>query len=173
VRFVFGGKAHPADGQGKEILKNLQQISKQPRFKNKLIFIPNYNWRMTRYLVSGSDVWINSPVKYQEACGTSGIKAGANGVLGFSTYDGWVDEVKSRDIFWEIADVLDSNQYYSQIENVIAPMYWRRNEVDLPLEWIERMKRTLKIVLSSYGSNRMLRDYLEKLYRPLIKDNEI
>jgi len=171
VVFIFGGKAHPQDTEGKLLLQKMWQVTQEPRFKDKVIIIPDYNWRMARYMVSGSDVWINSPVRYQEACGTSGMKAAANGVLQFSTIDGWVDEVVGENMIWEIKDSLDAQNYFDSIEQVIKPLFWQRNEQGLPLEWLARMKQTLKITLANYGSDRMLREYLEKLYKPILKDS--
>lgn len=169
VRFIFGGKAHPQDTQGKELLKEMYQIAQEPRFKGKLILIPDYNWRMARYLVSGSDVWINSPIRFQEACGTSGMKAAANGVIQFTTIDGWIDEIKDSGVIWEINDQLDPNQYFNQIEQSIMPTFWNRDETGVPQEWVSRAKQTMKIALSQYGTDRMLRDYIEILYRPILK----
>jgi starch phosphorylase len=169
IAFTFGGKAHPQDTEGKELLKQLYQVSQQQRFKGKLILIPDYNWRMARYMVSGADVWVNSPIRFQEACGTSGMKAAINGLMQFSTVDGCIDEIKDKDVIWEINDTLDPNQYYQQLEEKILPLFNQRDHDDLPLEWIKRMKRTMAVVLSHYGSDRMLRDYIEQLYRPILK----
>lgn len=171
IYFVFGGKAHPNDNHGKEILKKLYQATQQDRFKGKMIIIPDYNWRMARYMVSGSDVWVNTPVRYQEACGTSGMKAAANGLIQFSTIDGWIDEVKDTGMVWEISDSLNANQYFSQIENVIIPTFWNRDANNIPQEWVEKMKLTMKIAIQQYGSNRMIREYVERLYLPLLKSN--
>ncbi len=122
-------------------------------------------------MVSGADVWLNSPIRFQEACGTSGMKAGANGLLQFSTIDGWIDEIKEKDVVWKIDDTLDADQFYSQMEESIVPLFWDRDENDLPLKWIKRMKNTIEIVLENYGTTRMLRDYIDKLYRPILKSN--
>jgi len=169
VVFIFGGKAHPQDYAGKEILKSLQQITQQERFKNKLVLIPDYNWRMARYLYAGSDVWINSPIRFQEACGTSGMKAAANGALQFSTIDGWIDEVKDSGIIWEIEDNLNPTQYYDRLEGEILKLYWER-ENGIPIEWVKRMKETMRVVLPSYTSTRMISDYIEQAYRPILKE---
>jgi starch phosphorylase len=169
VRFVFGGKAHPQDVEGKEILKQLYKIAERPEFKDKLILIPDYNWRMARYLYAGCDVWINSPIRYQEACGTSGMKAGANGALQFSTIDGWIDEIKDTGLVWEIEDNLNPEQYYSQLQQQIIPLFWERTD-DIPHKWVERMKGTIQVILRDYGTTRMLRDYIEKLYRPILRE---
>ena len=99
------------------------------------------------------------------------MKAAANGVLQFSTIDGWVDEVVGENMIWEIKDSLDAQNYFDSIEQVIKPLFWQRNEQGLPLEWLARMKQTLKITLANYGSDRMLREYLEKLYKPILKDS--
>jgi starch phosphorylase len=169
VAFIFGGKAHPRDDGGKNMLKKLYQISQQDRFKDKLVLIPDYNWRMARYMVSGSDVWVNSPIRYQEACGTSGMKAAANGLIQFSTIDGWIDEIKDTGLVWEIAHNLDADQYYNQIEENIIPTFWDRDENGIPRKWLQRAKKTMEIALSQYGTDRMLRDYIEILYRPILK----
>lgn len=170
IRFLFGGKAHPQDVNGKELFKQLHQVSQEPRFKDKLIPIADYNWRMARFMYGGCDVWINSPIRFQEACGTSGMKSGANGGLQFSTFDGWVDEIKDKGVVWQIADDLNHDQYYKTLEEQIVPMYSRLNAEGLPEEWIKRMKATMQTVLSHYGSDRMLRDYVDKLYRPILRD---
>ncbi len=173
VRFIFGGKAHPKDTAGKSLLRDMYNlVHNDDRFRDKIILVPDYNWRMARYMISGSDVWVNSPIRYQEACGTSGMKAGANGVLQFSTIDGWIDEVKDRGIVWEIADNLNAGQYFDQLEQQIIPLFWDRNDKGLPYNWIQRMKETMKIVLANYGTDRMLREYIEKLFRPILKDNQ-
>ncbi|MFW5702732.1 MAG: alpha-glucan family phosphorylase [Candidatus Dojkabacteria bacterium] len=168
VRFIFGGKAHPRDEIGKKHLQEIYQMSMDPKFKGKLIIVPDYNWRMARYMVSGSDVWINSPIRYQEACGTSGMKAAANGLIQFSTIDGWVDEIKDENIVWDINHELESMQYYDTIEKEIVPLFHERDEKDVPHQWLERAKKTMKIALSHYGTDRMLREYIEKLYKPLL-----
>ncbi len=170
TRFLFGGKAHPKDTLGKELLQKIWQMSHDTRFKHKLILITDYNWRIARRMVSGSDVWINSPVRFQEACGTSGMKAAANGVLQLSTLDGWVDEVKDKGIIWEINDELTPEQYFGVVRDQIIPMYLNRNEQGIPTEWLERMKKTMRIALSHFGTNRMLKEYIESLYRPMLKD---
>jgi|GEM_PF-84324 len=169
MRFIFGGKAHPNDTMGKELLQKLYKLAQDTKFKNKFVVVPDYNWRMARYMVSGTDVWINSPIRMQEACGTSGMKAGANGVLQLSTLDGWIDEIKDSGVVWEISDSLNAAQYYDQLENVIAPLYYSRNAENIPVEWISWMKQTMKVVLANYGSNRMLLDYLLKLYKPMLE----
>ncbi len=124
---------------------------------------------MARYLYAGSDVWINSPIRFQEACGTSGMKAAANGALQFSTIDGWIDEVKDSGIIWEIEDNLNPNQYYDRLEGEILKLYWER-EKGIPVEWVKRMKDTMRVVLPGYTSTRMISDYIEQAYRPILKE---
>lgn len=171
ARFIFGGKAHPRDPEGKQLIQEAYQISQDPRFKDKLIFIPDYNWRMARYMVSGADVWVNSPVRFQEACGTSGMKAGANGLLQFSTIDGWIDEIADTGEVIKIEHHLDAQQFYSQIESEIIPLFTKRDDRGLPVDWLKRMKEMMIICLSFYGTDRMLRDYIETIYRPVLKSN--
>jgi starch phosphorylase len=164
VRFVFGGKAHPKDEAAKKLLQDVWKMTKDPKFKDHIVIVPDYNWRMARYMISGTDIWMNTPIRYQEACGTSGMKAAANGVIQFSTIDGWIDEIKDTGTVFEIEDNLNPDQYYHQLEENIIPEFKDRKK------WVKRMKKTMKIALTNYGTDRMIRDYLEKLYKPMLKE---
>jgi starch phosphorylase len=170
IQILIGGKAHPQDGEGKRMLKNVYQELQRPEFKNRIVFVPGYNWRLAKMLVAGSDVWINTPQRYEEACGTSGMKAAANGVLQFTTLDGWTDEVDWHNIGWVLPDH-DPQSFFNIIQNDIIPTYYQREHNGLPRMWIDRMIRTMEVVVEKYSSERQLNDYLKELYLPLLKQS--
>ena len=181
VQIIFAGKPHPADLQGQDLVRQIYEYSKMPQFKNKIVILENYNMHIARYLVSGVDVWLNNPRRPLEASGTSGEKAGLNGVLNFSILDGWWFEGYEKDkngwaigddteyTNYEIQDNADSKSIYSCLENEIMPLYYTRDSKGLNKEWIKMMKNSIKSVGGGYNTNRMLCDYLEKLYVPELK----
>lgn len=180
VQIIFAGKPHPADVQGQELVKRIYEISNMPQFKGKVILLENYNMYVARYLVSGVDVWLNNPRRPLEASGTSGEKAGLNGVINFSILDGWWYEGYNGQNGWaigddseyanyELQDNADSISIYNMLENVIIPTYFDIDSTGLSKEWIKMMKASIKTVGGNYNTNRMLCDYLNNLYIPQIR----
>lgn len=179
VQIIFAGKPHPADVQGQELVKRIYEISNMPQFKGKVVILENYNMYIARYLVSGVDIWLNNPRRPLEASGTSGEKAGLNGVINFSILDGWWYEGYNKQNGWAIGDETeytnyefqdnaDSQSIYNILENEIIPMYYDKTDMTQNKKWISRMKNSIKSVGGVYNTGRMLCDYLNELYMPLI-----
>ena len=179
VKLVFAGKAHPADRPGQELIKYIHELSMKPQFKGKIFLLENYNIAMSRYLVSGVDVWLNTPRRPMEASGTSGQKASVNGVINFSVLDGWWAEGYDQTNGWNIGtnqeytsyqeqDIADSESIYRTLENKIIPMFFDRNEQGISDRWVETMKNSIITTGGKYSTARMLVDYTNKLYMPLI-----
>jgi starch phosphorylase len=147
------------------------------RFKNRIIFVEDYNMNVARYLVQGVDVWLNNPIRPLEASGTSGMKAAANGVLNLSVLDGWWEEGYSPDVGWAIGsiekynteeerDYVESEAIYNLLQKVIAPLYYDRGADGLPHNWIKMMKASIQKLVPHFNTNRMVREYYEKFYMP-------
>ena len=179
VRLVFAGKAHPADKEGQDLIRHIHELSLKPQFKGKIFLLENYNIAMSRYLVSGVDVWLNTPRRPMEASGTSGQKAAVNGVPNFSVLDGWWAEGYDQTNGWSIGtnqeyssyteqDLADSQSIYKTLETKIIPMFYERNEKGYSDSWLEMMKRSIITSGGKYSTARMLKDYTENLYMPLI-----
>jgi len=175
VQLIFAGKAHPRDMAGKEIIKQIMQLSKEERFKRKIVFIEDYDINVARYLVQGVDVWLNNPRRPLEASGTSGMKASANGALNLSILDGWWVEAYNGQNGWAIGsgeeyenhqyqDDIESRAMLDLLESEIIPMYYDRKQDNLPREWVSRMKNNLKTVCSTFNTHRMVEEYMEKFY---------
>ena len=181
VQFVFAGKAHPADTQGQELIKQIIDISKDERFLGKIIFVPGYDIRVAKRLVQGVDVWLNNPTRPLEASGTSGEKAAMNGVMHFSVLDGWWVEGYQEDAGWALPqertyddqvyqNELDAATIYATIENEIAPAYYNFNDrTHISKEWVGYIKNTIARVASNFTTNRMLTDYCVQYYIPQSK----
>lgn len=169
VQFIFAGKAHPRDVVGHETIKNIIRTIKEHGLENHVIFVPNYNMKLADVLVSGSDVWLNTPIFGQEASGTSGMKASANGVLQCSVSDGWVYEVALENIGWELPKEHTTEALYELLEQSIAPLFYGRDKQNVPVAWVQRMKKTIAMVWEDFSSRRMVEDYIEKLYRPTLE----
>ena len=178
VQIVFAGKAHPADKEGQDLIRYIDEVSKMPQFKGKIFLLENYNISIARYLVSGVDVWLNNPRRPMEASGTSGEKASVNGVVNFSVLDGWWAEGYNGKNGWSIGtdmeymsyeeqDKADSNSIYHTLENKIIPAYYNQDQNGIPREWIQYMKNSIKSTGGQYSTARMLVDYTEQLYLPL------
>ncbi len=179
VQIIFAGKAHPADIEGQNLIKQIHEISLMPQFKGKIFILENYNIGLARYLVSGVDVWLNNPRRPMEASGTSGEKASVNGVVNFSVLDGWWAEGYDTTNGWsigtetnydsyEIQDNSDSDSIYSTLENKIIPAYYnKQNEKGFSKEWLKYMKNSIITTGGKYSTSRMLIDYMEKIYMPL------
>ena len=179
VQFIFAGKAHPADGAGQDLIKRIVEISKDPRFLGKIVFVPGYDISLAKRLVQGVDVWMNNPTRPQEASGTSGEKAAMNGVMHFSVLDGWWVEGYQEGCGWALPqkrtyddqhyqNELDAATIYGIIENEIAPVYYRKDiRTGMSPEWIGYIKNTIAKVACNFTTNRMMEDYCIKYYQPL------
>ena len=175
VQFVFAGKAHPADTAGKEFIKQIYNIMLDPRFRGKVVFAEDYNMNLARYMVQGVDVWLNNPVRPMEASGTSGMKAALNGALALSILDGWWDEVGPCDFSWSIIgaqsyqsdeqrDEVESQALYNLIENEIAPVFYDRDQDNIPQQWVSKMKTSIKTIVPFFNTNRMVQEYYDRFY---------
>ena len=178
VQLVFAGKAHPADKDGQELIKTIHEMSLMPQFKGKIFLLENYNIGISRYIVSGVDVWLNNPRRPMEASGTSGEKASVNGVVNFSILDGWWAEGYDGTNGWAIGketdyeneeeqDKADSNSIYHILENQIIPTYYNQDRNGVSKDWIKLMKNSIKTTGGKYSMARQVVDYVDKFYIPL------
>ncbi len=179
VLFLFSGKAHPADGGGRDLLRHIVEISRQERFLGKVIFLEDYDIGLARYLKQGVDVWLNNPVRPLEASGTSGMKVAANGGLNLSILDGWWLEACDGKNGWaignvektypnqELQDQLDNESLLSLLEEQVVPLYFDRGPDGLPHAWLEHVKHTLFSVPPFFNTDRMVSEYAEKAYAKL------
>lgn len=178
VQIIFAGKAHPIDKEGQDLIKFIHELSFKPQFKGKVFILENYNMGMSRYLVSGVDVWLNNPRRPLEASGTSGQKAAVNGVINFSVLDGWWAEAYNQKNGWKIGtnaeyqsyeeqDDSDAASIYDTLENKIIPMYYNKNSAGYSEEWLRVMKNCIMTNAGKYSTARMLQDYVAKMYIPL------
>ncbi len=178
IIFLFAGKAHPADQGGQDLIRQIVQISQREQFLGKVIFLEGYNMEMAKLLVQGVDVWLNTPTRPKEASGTSGVKAALNGVINFSVLDGWWAEGYRPEAGWalplektyeeqRLQDELDAEKIYNTFENEIIPLFFRRNEQDVPEEWVAYIKNTISDVAPHFTMKRMMDDYYRSFYRPL------
>lgn len=179
VQFIFSGKAHPADGAGQGLIKRIIEISRMPQFLGKIIFLEDYNMIVAKRLVSGVDIWLNTPTRPLEASGTSGEKAEMNGVLNFSVLDGWWYEgyrfdneagwaLTAKRTFTNQAqqDKLDAATIYSMLENEIVPLYFEKNSLGYSPRWVERIKRSIAHIAPNFTMKRQLDDYISRFYDP-------
>ena len=175
VQFIFAGKAHPKDDEGKRFIQEIVQIAKEDRFRRKIVFIENYDLNVARYLVEGCDIWLNNPRRPLEASGTSGMKIIANGGLNFSILDGWWDEGFDPEVGWKIGngeeytdpdyqDELEARQFYTTLESQIVPLFYAKGEDKLPRGWISMVKNSMKKLGPYFNTHRMVREYFEKYY---------
>ncbi len=178
VQFVFAGKAHPQDRKAKNILQELITINHDSNWRNRAVFIEDYDQEVARYLVRGVDVWMNVPRRPLEASGTSGQKVAMNGGLNFSVLDGWWIEGYNKENGFAIGpledpegkteeelDLLDANSLYNVLENEIVPKYYDHTESELPLRWIDAMRDSLATLTQAFSSDRMVMDYVNRIYR--------
>ena len=178
VQFLFTGKAHPADGGGQGLIKRIIEISRMPQFLGKIIFLENYDMRLAKRLVSGVDIWLNTPTRPLEASGTSGEKAQMNGVLNFSVLDGWWLEGYVKGAGWALTDKrtyenqahqdqLDAATIYQLLETEIIPMYYAKNSKGYSPEWIQTIKNSVTKITPRFTTKRMMDDYFERFYNKL------
>ncbi len=177
LQFIIAGKAHPADGGGKDLIRQIIHFARQSEISHKIVFLENYDIRVARYLVQGCDVWLNTPRRGMEASGTSGMKAALNGVLNCSVLDGWWDEAYDSDLGWAIGrgevysdiegqDDIESQSLYDLFEHHIIPMFYDRDQHGHPRQWVGRMKKCIASLAPRFNTNRMVKQYVEKLYLP-------
>ena len=180
VQFLFTGKAHPHDGAGQGLIKRIIEISRRPEFLGKIIFLENYDMQLARRLVSGVDIWLNTPTRLLEASGTSGEKALMNGVVNFSVLDGWWLEGYREGAGWALTekrtyqnqehqDQLDAATIYSILETEILPLYYARNKKGYSEGWIKVVKNSIAQIAPHYTMKRQLDDYYSKFYNKLAK----
>lgn len=177
VQFVIAGKSHPADDEGKRLIQQLVQFAQQPELRERIVFLPDYDMGMAELLYPGCDVWLNNPLRPLEACGTSGMKAAMNGALNLSILDGWWAEYAGEDYGWVIPsadaagdagerDALEAAALYELLEHRVATRYYERDGDGVPVEWVRRVRQTLTTLAPELGADRMVRQYVEELYRP-------
>ena len=182
VQIIFAGKAHPQDKEGQDLIKYIHEMSLMPQFKGKIFILENYDIAMSRYLISGVDVWLNNPRRPMEASGTSGEKASVNGVLNCSILDGWWAEGYTGNNGWAIGtnatynsyeeqDKADSNSFYHILEDKIVPIYYKKNQEGISDQWVQLMKNSIKTTGGKYSTSRMVVDYINHLYMPLCNLN--
>ena len=175
VQFIFSGKAHPADGAGQGLIKRIIEVSRMPQFLGKIIFLENYDMIVAKRLVTGVDIWLNTPTRPLEASGTSGEKAEMNGVLNFSVLDGWWYEGYRKDAGWALTekrtftdqsqqDKLDAATIYSMLENEIIPLYFAKNSRGYSPEWIQFIKNSIAHIAPNFTMKRMIDDYINRFY---------
>ena len=177
VQVILAGKAHPQDVEGKAIIKNIIRFAQREEFRYRVLFIEDYDINVARYLVQGADVWLNTPRRPLEACGTSGMKAVANGALHLSTLDGWWEECYSPSRGWAIGagehytdtayqDEIENRALYELLEREVVPLFYERSRDGTPRGWIEMMKNSMLNLCPRYNTHRMLEDYVDQFYIP-------
>jgi glycogen phosphorylase len=175
AQIVIAGKAHPKDHPGKTLIREIVNLSRDPEISNRLIFVEDYSIQVAREMVQGVDLWLNTPRRGEEACGTSGMKASMNGVLNLSVLDGWFDEgyelsggwaIGDRIPYTEDQDDLHASSIYSMLENDIIPLFYRDSEQELPVGWIRRMKTCMANITPRFSCGRMVAEYMSELYQP-------
>jgi starch phosphorylase len=180
VQFVFAGKAHPKDNEGKELIKRLIQTARRTKVRHRIAFLEDYDISIARHLVQGADVWLNTPRRPFEACGTSGIKAAANGVLNVSILDGWWCEGYAEERGWRIGDgeeyadtayqdTVESQALYNVLENDVIPCFYERKNGDAPDRWLKMMKESMKMAMLQFCARIMVDNYEKKFYLPVAK----
>jgi starch phosphorylase len=186
VQIVFAGKAHPRDDAGKDLIQKIVQLARRPEFRRRIVFLEDYDMALTRYLVQGADVWLNTPLRPNEASGTSGMKAAANAVLNLSTLDGWWDEAwggsdKLASPFgWAIGrgetyedpgvqDQVEANALYELLEGDVIPAFYERGPDGVPQKWVARMRASIGTLCHQFNTHRMVREYAERFYLPAAK----
>ncbi|MDQ3984927.1 MAG: alpha-glucan family phosphorylase [Actinomycetota bacterium] len=177
VQIVVAGKAHPLDEGGKEMIRSLVEFSSDPEVSSRFVFLEDYDMDLGRVLTQGVDVWLNNPRRPLEACGTSGMKAALNGVLNCSVLDGWWDELFDGENGWRIGgrdvaedpalqDLRDAAAEYEVLEREVIPLFYDRDEAGLPRGWIRKMRKSIRTLWFQVSAERMMEDYLARLYRP-------
>ncbi|WP_066042692.1 alpha-glucan family phosphorylase [Herbiconiux solani] len=177
VQFVIAGKSHPADEEGKRLIQKLVQFASDPEVRQRIVFLPNYDIGMAQLLYPGTDVWLNNPLRPLEACGTSGMKAALNGGLNLSILDGWWNEYFDGENGWAIPtadsagdaeerDTLEAEALYDLLENQVAPRFYDRDADGIPEHWMQSIRHTLATLSPELSAERMVREYVQRLYVP-------
>ncbi len=178
VQLVLAGKAHPQDQEGKRLLREWQEFLQRNGISGRVVFIEDYDLTVAQHLVQGVDIWINTPRRPWEACGTSGMKVLVNGGINLSELDGWWAEAYSPEVGWALGDgrehadvrawdAVEAEQLYQLLENQVIPCFYQRDAGGLPRQWIQIMRQSMARLTAQYSSNRMLRQYVEQYYLPL------
>ena len=177
VQIILAGKAHPQDNEGKEFIKAILHLAREERFRQRIVVLENYNMHVAQRMVSGCDLWLNTPRRPLEACGTSGMKALANGSLNLSVLDGWWDEGYHRDFGWAIGhgevyqdhnaqDEIEGRDLYNLLEEEIVPLFYQRGPDGIPRGWLEKMRAGLQRLVPIFNSHRMVQEYVSLYYLP-------
>ncbi len=177
VQLVVAGKSHPADDEGKRLIQRLVEFASEPAVRQRIVFLPNYDIGMAKLLYPGTDVWLNNPLRPLEACGTSGMKAALNGSLNLSILDGWWAEYYDEENGWAIGsadsagdgaerDKLEAESMYDLIEHQIAPRFYDRGDDGVPTRWVESIRHTLATLSPELCADRMVKEYVQRLYIP-------
>ncbi|MBN1359077.1 MAG: alpha-glucan family phosphorylase [Sedimentisphaerales bacterium] len=177
VQLLFAGKAHPADRSGKDMIREIITFAKDNHIEDRVIFLEDYDMNVARHLAWGADVWLNTPIRLNEASGTSGMKAAINGVLNCSVLDGWWPEAYDGKNGWaitagqfyehsELQETAEANQIYDLLEAVITELYYERSELGIPTAWVEMMRRSIATACRDFNMNRVLAEYSDKFYVP-------
>ncbi len=180
VQIIFAGKAHPADDAGKQLIQQVFRQVKRAETGGRLVFLEDYDMNLARYLVQGVDIWMNTPRRPMEASGTSGMKAALNGGLNFSVLDGWWREAFNGENGWAIGedkdidapdeqDEQDATSLYDLLENEIIPLYYERDSKEISRKWLARVKVSMKTVIPRFGTRRMVKEYVDRLYVPALE----
>ncbi len=179
VQIIFAGKAHPHDNPGKDLIRQIVHFERRPGIRRRMVFLEDYDMVVARYMLQGVDVWLNTPRRPLEASGTSGMKATLNGAINLSILDGWWDEAYSVQTGWAIGrgeeytdetaqDEIESNALYDLLEKEIVPLFYTRGADDLPRQWINKMKGAMRAIGPEFNTNRMVREYTERIYLPAL-----
>ncbi len=177
IQIVIAGKSHPADEEGKRLIQKIVQFAADPALRTRIAFLPDYNIAMAQLMYPGTDVWLNNPLRPLEACGTSGMKAALNGALNLSILDGWWPEYYDGKNGWAIPsadsagdsaerDRLEAEALYDLIEHQVAPTFYERNADDVPERWVSNIRHTLSTLSPALSADRMVSEYVQRLYRP-------
>lgn len=177
IQLIFAGKAHPNDQEGKDIIRKIFKFAQEPEVRHRLVFLEDYDINIARFMVQGCDVWLNTPRRPNEACGTSGMKASVNGGLNLSILDGWWCEGYHEDYGWRIGngdayedyeyqDKIESQALYNLLEDEVIPVYYDRKRGNPPEKWVKMMKSAMKMAIKNYSSDRMVREYSTRFYIP-------
>ncbi|MBX3309150.1 MAG: alpha-glucan family phosphorylase [Cryobacterium sp.] len=184
IQIVVAGKSHPADDEGKRLIQRLVRFANEPTIRGRLVFLPNYDIGMAKVLYPGTDVWLNNPLRPLEACGTSGMKAAMNGSLNLSILDGWWAEFYDGENGWAIPsadaagdsaerDELEASALYDLIEHQVAPRFYDRNDDGVPTRWVESIRHTLATLSPELSADRMVREYVTRLYVPAAAASQV
>ncbi len=183
LQIIVAGKAHPADEPGKELLQRVATFTTDLDIRHRLVFLEDYDISVAKMLVAGVDVWLNTPLRPMEACGTSGMKAALNGVLNCSILDGWWDEMYDSDVGWaipsaewqddlELRNEIEANSLFNLLERQLVPMFYERDKDGLPVEWLRRVKTCLSRLGPQVEASRMLKEYTQQYYEPAAARSE-